>query len=101
MIQNLNLVHVSLEDMTSIMREVVATELQKVKNLYTEAPKDAKDVLVPTLTRKQVCIILGVCEATLHNWNKNKILVNFKVGRKVHYRESDVLAILNPLKDVA
>ena len=98
MIQNLNLVHVSIEDMTSIMREVVATELQKVKDLLTEAPKDS---LEPTLTRKQVCVILGVCEGTLNNWNKNKILVNFKIGRKVRYRESDVLAILNPLKAVS
>lgn len=96
--QNLNLVHVSIEDMTSIMREVVATELQKVKNLFTEAPKD---VLAPTLTRKQVCEILGVCEGTLNNWNKNKILVNFKTGRKVQYRKSDVLAILNPLKEAS
>lgn len=98
MLKNLNLVHVSIEDMTSIMREVVATELQKVKNLLTEAPKD---VLVSTLTRKQVCILLGVCEGTLYNWNKNKILVNFKTGRKVLYRESDVLAILNPIKEVS
>jgi len=98
MVKNLNLVHVSIEDMTSIMREVVATELQKVKDLLTEAPKD---VLAPTLSRKEVCVILGVCEGTLNNWNKNKILVNFKTGRKVRYRESDVLAILNPLKEAS
>ena len=98
MIQNLNLVHVSIEDMTSIMREVVATELQKVKNLITEDPKDS---LAPGLNRKEVCELLGVCEGTLHNWNINKILVNYKVGRRVYYKKSDVLAILNPLKEAS
>ena len=95
---HINLVNVPLDVMTSTIREIVSSELQKVKNLFAEAPKD---VLVPTLNRKQVCILLGVCEGTLHNWNKNKILVNFKAGRKVLYRESDVLAILNPLKEVS
>lgn len=98
MTNNLNLVHVSIEDMTGIMREVVATELQKVKNLFSEAPKE---ILAPGLTRKEVCVLLGVCEGTLYNWNKNKILVNFKAGRKVLYRESDVLALLNPLNAVS
>ncbi len=95
---SLNLVHVSLEDMTSIMREVVASELQKVKNLNTEVPKDDSDNI---LTREDVCKLLKVSTTTLYNWNNDKILVNYKVGRRVYYRKSDVLAILNPLKAVS
>ena len=42
----INLVHVSIENMTSIMREVVATELQKVKELKITVHYDNnKDVV--------------------------------------------------------
>jgi predicted DNA-binding transcriptional regulator AlpA len=92
---HINLVNVPLDVMTSTIREIVSSELQKAKDLFIEAPKVGME---PKLTRKQVCALLGVCEATLYNYNKNKILVNFKVGRKVHYRESDVMALFNNLK---
>ncbi len=97
--QILNLVHVSIEDMTSIMREVVATELQKVKELISLIPKE--DDSDKILTREEVCKLLKVSTTTLFNWNNDKILENHKVGRRVYYKKSDVLAVLNPLKAVS
>lgn len=99
MLKNLNLVHVSIEDMTSIMREVVATELLKVKDLISLTPKE--DDSDKILTREEVCKLLKVSPTTLFHWNNDKILVNYKVGRRVYYNKSDVLAILNPLKEVS
>lgn len=97
--QILNLVHVSIEDMTSIMREVVATELQKVKELISLTPKE--DDSDKILTREEVCKFLKVSTTTLFNWNNHKILENHKVGRRVYYKKSDVLAVLNPLKAIS
>lgn len=99
MLKNLNLVHVSIEDMTSIMREVVATELLKVKDLISLTPKE--DDSDKILTREEVCKLLKVSPTTLFHWNNDKILVNYKVGRRVYYKQSDVLAILNPLKEAS
>lgn len=95
----INLVHVSIENMTSIMREVVATELQKVKELISLTPKE--DDSDKILTREEVCKLLKVSPTTLFHWNNDKILVNYKVGRRVYYKQSDVLAILNPLEQVS
>jgi predicted DNA-binding transcriptional regulator AlpA len=81
-----------------MIRESVATELQKVSNLITKKPKDDSDKI---LTREEVCKLLKVSTTTLFNWNNDKILVNFKIGRRVYYMESDVLAIHNPLKAVS
>jgi hypothetical protein len=99
MLKNLNLVHVSIEDMTSIMREVVATELLKVKELISLTPKE--DDSDKILTREEVCKLLKVSPTTLFNWNNDKILVNYKVGRRVYYNKSDVLVLLNPLNAVS
>ena len=99
MLKNLNLVHVSIEDMTSIMREVVATELQKVKELISITPKE--DDSDKILTREEVCKLLKVSLTTLFNWNNDKTLVNYKVGRRVYYMKTDVLALLNPIKAVS
>ena len=99
MLKNLNLVHVSIEDMTSIMREVVATELLKVKDLISLTPKE--DDSDKILTREEVCKLLKVSPTTLFHWNNEKILVNYKVGRRVYYKKSDVLALLNPLNAVS
>jgi excisionase family DNA binding protein len=96
--QNINIVNVSLEDMANTLREIVASELQKVKSLLTETPKDDSDKI---MTRAEVCKLLKVSNTTLFNWNNDKILVNYKVGRRVYYKKSDVMAILNPLKEAS
>lgn len=95
----INLVHVSIENMTSIIREVVATELQKVKELISLTPKE--DDSDKILTREEVCKLLKVSLTTLFNWNNDKTLVNYKVGRRVYYMKADVLALLNPIKAVS
>jgi hypothetical protein len=88
----------SLEDLSTMIRESVATELQKVSNLITKTPKDDSD---KNLTRKEVCQLLKISTTTLFNWNNNKTLVKHKVNRRVYYKESDVRALFNPLKLVS
>lgn len=88
----------SLEDLSTMIRQSVATELQKVSNLISPTPKDDSDKI---LTREEVCKLLKVSTTTLFNWNNDKILENHKVGRRVYYKKSDVLAVLNPLKAIS
>ena len=96
--QILNFVNISLEDMTCIMREIVASELQKAKGIISPTPIDESDKI---LTREEVCKLLKVSLTTLFNWNNDKTLVNYKVGRRVYYMKTDVLALLNPIKAVS
>ena len=96
--QILNFVNISLEDMTCIMREIVASELQKAKEIILQTPIDDSDKI---LTREEVCKLLKVSLTTLFNWNNDKTLVNYKVGRRVYYMKTDVLALLNPIKAVS
>ena len=88
----------SVEDLSTMIRQSVASELQKVSNFISTTPKDDSDKI---LTREEVCKLLKVSTTTLFNWNNDKILENHKVGRRVYYKKSDVLAVLNPLKAVS
>lgn len=79
-----------------MIRQSVATELQKVSNFISKTPKeeDSKKVL----TRKEVSKFLDVSLTTLYNWNNDGILVNHKTGGRVHYKESDVMALFDNSK---
>ena len=88
----------SLEEFTTMIRESVATELQKVSNLIKKNPTDDSDNV---MTREEVCKLLKVSNTTLFNWNNEKILVNFKVGRRVYYKRQDVINLSHPLKAVS
>lgn len=99
MLKNINLVQVSLEDMSSFIRNILAEELKKVgEYLKPEILDDNSSQQY--LTREEVCKILNVSTTTLFLWNKSKILVNHKVGRRVYYKKSDVFNLHNP-KNVA
>ena len=94
-IKNLNLVNVPLEVLTDTIRDIVASELQKVIILSTSSNNNEN--IEEILTREQVCTLLTVSNTTLFNWANNKILENHKIGRRVYYRKSDVLALLRKL----
>jgi hypothetical protein len=95
-IKNLNLVNVPLETLADTIREIVASELQKVMELnISSKTNDSTDEI---LTRDEVCRLLKISNTTLFNWNNNKILENHKIGHRVYYQKSDVLALLKPLK---
>ncbi len=96
--QILNFVNISLEDMTCIMREIVASELQKAKEIISPTPIDDLDKI---MTREEVCKLLKVSNTTLFHWHNDKVLVNHKIGRRVYYMKADVMDKLNPLRLVS
>ena len=88
----------SVEDLSTMIRQSVASELQKVSNLITKTPIDDSDKI---LTREEVCKLLKVSNTTLFHWHNGKVLVNHKIGRRVYYIKADVMAKLNPLRLVS
>lgn len=66
--------------------------LEWAKELQEKA-KDAEPE--KWLTVPEVKIMFGISDQTLWRWQKAGYLVPFKVGRKRHYKYSDVKKILN------
>nr|WP_315189392.1 helix-turn-helix domain-containing protein [uncultured Flavobacterium sp.] len=93
---HINLVNVPLEVMANTIREIVVSELQKVKEFISLTPKEDNSEKI--LTRDEVCKLLKVSHTTLFNWNNDGILVNHKVGRRVYYSKASVMSMFNNLK---
>lgn len=88
----INIVNVSLEDMSQIIKNIVAEEMQKALKSITP---DCKEVGDEFLTREETSRILHVSNTTLFHWNKQKILVNNKINRRVYYKKAHVMKLLN------
>ena len=57
-------------------------------------PAAAENATEKLLTKQEVMHKFGVCHTTLWNWARTNVLVPVKVGRKIHYRLSDVQKVL-------
>lgn len=87
----INIVNVSLEDMSQIIKNIVAEEMQKaIKSIIRDCNEGDNEFL----TREETSKLLHVSNTTLFHWNNQKILVNHKINRRVYYKKSDVIDLL-------
>lgn len=70
-------VNVKLADLVELIKQTIEAAKAELLPAMVSA---AQEVL---LTKKEVMEKFGVCHTTLWNWNKNKILILVKVGKKV------------------
>lgn len=81
------------ELLKSVIREVVqeimekTTEVDSQKENFSTCVKSIEDEF---LTRKEVSQKLKVSLVTLNNWQKNKILIPLKIGKRILYNPKDV-----------
>ncbi|MBR1522429.1 MAG: helix-turn-helix domain-containing protein [Bacteroidales bacterium] len=84
-------IQITGEELMSLIRET-AKELSELSRTKSKGDEDY-------LPKKEVMAILGVCDTTLWLWAKNNYLKPAKAGRKVMYRKSDVLRLLETKED--
>jgi len=84
----IQLTQISVEDLSCLIKEAVASEIKKLANLVTSPPPNHSDVL---LTRKEASKMLDVSFTTLYHWNNDETLSAHKMGRKVFYLKEDVI----------
>lgn len=76
-------------DLKEVIGQMVRDERARI--LQEERAKNE----TATIGRKETCQLLGVSPSTLWKWGKWGYLVPVKVGAKVLYRHSDVMALLH------
>ena len=81
-----------------VISNAKVTSLMSKEEIFQNSSEESMDKF---LSIKDVCELLSVSDGTLYNWNRDKILMKNKIGGRVYYNKSDVLAILNPLKEVS
>jgi excisionase family DNA binding protein len=78
-------------DLREIIAETFRNELQNFKPVQTTQP----DALI---TRKETAKLLGISLPTLHTYTNEGKVQSYRVGRKVLYKQSEVIEGLHKTK---
>jgi hypothetical protein len=89
-IKNLQVLQISIEDLKIMIAEIVDEKLEKGNEVVQLKPEPNE-----LLTRDETIALLKVSKTTLHNWNNKKTLPAQKIGGRVYYRRSIIMAKLN------
>jgi excisionase family DNA binding protein len=89
-------------DLTTITVQGISAEtlLKKFDNLESQIkliqqqPNPSTDRLI---TRDETAKLLGVSLVTLHNWVKSNVLIAYRVGNKVRFKEKEVFNALQQI----
>lgn len=93
--KTIQLLEISLEDITNIMKEAVNSELQKLINFSRLERSNDEERL---LTREQACELLQIDPSTLWHWqNKGKVKC-YGIGNRRYYKYHEIMESLIPLK---
>jgi len=90
------------KDFTTIQVQGISAEtlLQKFDNLESQI-KELKQQPQPTterlITRDETAKLLGVSIVTIHNWVKSNVLIAYRVGNKVRFKETEVFNALQQI----
>ena len=96
---NLILQGLSLDDLSSTIKSIVADEIQNALTTLTDSlPKDKTPEY---LTRKETAEMLGVSLPTLHSYVKKGFISAQRVGEKtVRFKKEDVEKALNAVEPI-
>ena len=72
--------------------ENIEASLLELNGSFKENPQ------TKVLTRQEVAEFFGVSLPTLHSWCKKGIIVSYRIGNKVRFKQSDVLEALRLIK---
>lgn len=86
------MINLSVNDLTELIKNAISTEIQKVVNLTTQSPKTETQEI---LTREEVKDLLKISYTSLWKYNKQKTLIARKANGKVFYMRQDVMNLLN------
>jgi hypothetical protein len=93
--QTLQMINLSVNDLTDLISNCVKAELQKINEVIQLNPKTEAPEL---LTREEASKMLKVSYTTLFNWNNSGSLPAQTIGNRVYYQRS---MIMNKLNSVA
>jgi len=81
-----------------IEAETLLQKFAKLETQISELTKKPEPTENRLLTRKETAELLGVSLVTLHNWIKSGIIIAYRIGNKVRFKESEVLQSLTKIR---
>jgi predicted DNA-binding protein YlxM (UPF0122 family) len=88
----IQILNVTRQELVDIIKEGVKLELNRQKAIGQTTFNVSHEKY---LSRSETAKLLHVTEVTLNNWEKKNILVPKRIGRRVLYKEAEVLERLD------
>lgn len=90
--QQIQLIQISPEELTNLISEAVT---QAIQTLSTELQTAiSKPYEKEVMTRQEVAKYFGVSLPTIHEWNNNGIIRQYKLGRRSYSNRSEIMQTL-------
>ena len=93
--ESIQLISVTPEQLKDIIVTGVKKELENFKSEFKSVEPEMQEEY---LTRKEVATIYKVDTSTVYRWEKKNIIPAYGIGRKVRFKKSEVLNILEKLE---
>ena len=93
MANQIQIIGLSYDQFRKDQREDVSAEVRKVTNQLI--PKEDKGDKL--LTRKETADMLKIDKSTLWAWTNKNIVKSYGIGKRIYYKENEILAALTPL----
>jgi len=90
--QTIQILNMTRQELLEIIKEGVKLELNRQKAIGQTTFNNSHEKY---LSRSETAKLLHVTEVTLNNWEKKNILVPSRMGRRVLYKEAEVLERLD------
>ena len=84
----IQILNVTRQELVDIIKEGVKLELNRQRSMGQTTFNNSHEKY---LSRSETAKLLHVTEVTLNNWEKKNILVPSRIGRRVLYKEAEVL----------
>lgn len=88
----INIIGLTKDELIQLIKDGVKLELNRQRAIGQTIFNVSQEKF---LSRSETAELLHVTEVTLNNWEKQNILVPKRIGRRVLYKESEVLNRLN------
>jgi hypothetical protein len=90
--ENFFLHSTSLNDLKTIIGEVVQEKLQQFKPEYPQPQTEE------FITRRQVCSLLKISLSTLHYYSKDGILKAYRIGGRILYKTAEIQSSIHEIQ---
>ena len=78
-----------MEELLDLIEEKIFKSLEKFNK---KPPPIQTDEL---LNVEQTCALLGVSRVTIHKWKKQKLIVSYRIGRRIYFKKHELIKAMH------
>ena len=87
--QSIQLLNITTNDLTNLIKEGIKSELSEFKNSINPESLES-----PHLTRRATADFFGISLNCVNDWTRKGILKAYKVGQRTYYKRSELMQVM-------